>query len=644
MNNWTIMAPHARVSIQGPRDLYDHLERVAGVKNKGGRWLVPFNAVGVVGELVNKHGATATAAWARPPTDEVDWPTVEARLRKSDEVKSWVLDGFLTEYQKDAIAFGWNKSGVAYWHSTGAGKTLTGIIAALSSPLLSTVVVVTRAASRLQYAREIERFLNVRAYVVRPASNSGPIRVKGESWNGFRARHKGQGLSTADMGKLWSAHQEKHGIDQAKPLSVYVHETQAKGTRPFVVVGWEALTNNLSSLLSMGPGAVIFDESHRGKSTKRWDVVHLPELPEEADERRESVQREAREAAGKGGFIKDTEDGRKMFLPLLNTASAAASLARRADKRLATTATPIKDRVRDLWAQLDMIEPNAWGNSTAWRKRYADMKPGKYGGMDDRGSSHLDELNERLRTVAHILSYSETHRHLPPKRRQSLYIAPEDLCRPTAGFAKELREAARRGPSALLEAKLAQAGSGKRKAVLGMIADHLNSKQKVVVFTGRRRDCEELGKAVARATEAKVWAAHGGQSTDFRQGVVDDYMSHPGPCILIGTGHAFGESLNIDDTDAAFFVMLPYTPGQLRQWEGRFHRASTKRPVVITYVIAEGTVDEHIASILIDKLPAVEEVTKDTELAEAGPILGGINPDESDEDFASSVLSFLDEE
>ena len=121
-------------------------------------------------------------------------------------------------------------------------------------------------------------------------------------------------------------------------------------------------------------------------------------------------------------------------------------------------------------------------------------------------------------------------------------------------------------------------------------------------------------------------------------------MSHPGPCILIGTGHAFGESLNIDDTDAAFFVMLPYTPGQLRQWEGRFHRASTKRPVVITYVIAEGTVDEHIASILIDKLPAVEEVTKDTELAEAGPILGGINPDESDEDFASSVLSFLDEE
>jgi SNF2 family DNA or RNA helicase len=118
-------------------------------------------------------------------------------------------------------------------------------------------------------------------------------------------------------------------------------------------------------------------------------------------------------------------------------------------------------------------------------------------------------------------------------------------------------------------------------------------------------------------------------------------MGHPGPCVLVGTGAAFGESLNIHDTDAALFVMLPYDPGQLRQWEGRFCRLGQKRSVIIYYIIAEGTVDEHVANILIDKLPAVEKIVGDVELAEAGPVLAGIDQIDP-ETFAQSVLDCLD--
>ena len=88
--------------------------------------------------------------------------------------------------------------------------------------------------------------------------------------------------------------------------------------------------------------------------------------------------------------------------------------------------------------------------------------------------------------------------------------------------------------------------------------------------------------------------------------------------------------------------MLPYTPGQLRQWEGRFCRLGQQRPVVIYYVIAEGTVDEHMAAILIDKLPAVEKVVEDSELAAAKDTLAGFDPNESAEAFAESVLADLD--
>ena len=78
------------------------------------------------------------------------------------------------------------------------------------------------------------------------------------------------------------------------------------------------------------------------------------------------------------------------------------------------------------------------------------------------------------------------------------------------------------------------------------------------------------------------------------------------------------------------------TPGQLRQWEGRFSRLGQKRPVTIYYVIAESTVDEHIADILISKLPAVQKIVQDVELGEAEAILAGIDDEDA---IAESILA-----
>ena len=543
MSQWSVMAPHASMAFAGDQAVVsqfnDEIEKVAGVKNKRGRWTVPLNAIPLIATKAQQAGLKVSAQWMIEPATEKSWTEVEASLSAGGEVQDWVLQGFLTPYQRQAIAFGWASTGVHFWHPTGSGKTLTGILCSLSTP--GPVIVVTRAASRLQFAREIERFLAVRAFVVRPASANQKTLVNGESWNEFRTRNKGKGYSPAQMGEEWKRHQSIHGIDPKKDLRDYV---ETSTSRCFIVVAWESLRDNLQKLCSVRPGTIIFDESHRGKNSKRWDVVHLADLPEEQKEAIEVRNKEESEARRKGGFIKDTDDGRKMFIPVINTAGAAAKLARAARKRICTTATPIKDRVRDLWAQLDLTEPNAWGNTTTWMNRYADRKPGIYGGYDTTGSSNLDELNERLKRVAHILDYRDTHRHLPAKRRQSVYVLPEDQCRASAGFPRELREAQKRGASAVLEVRLAQAASKKRKAVMGLISDHLSSNHKLVIFTGRRRDCDELGAMVKKLPEvkkkgARVWSAHGSQSTDHRQAIVDAYMEDEGPCVLVGTGHCF---------------------------------------------------------------------------------------------------------
>ena len=603
------MCPVVRFECDLSPEFSEVLSKIPGVKVNHDVIDAPVNALDLVLELAPTFNVKIrSASWQGScGMGKESWTTIQ-QLREGGEVRDFVLDGFLTQYQRQALEFGWLQQGLHYWHPTGSGKTLTGILCGLSVP--GTLLIVTRAASRIQYGREVEKFTNLRAYVMRPASKM---------------------------------------TKRSKKLEDYIQEQAYAGKRRVIVAAWSSLRTSLDKLKKVNIGAVIFDESHRGKNPKRWDIVHLPPVDLTTDKGREEAAKQEREAREAKGFIKDSEeDGtRVMFVKHVSTASCAAEIARASVKRILTTATPIKDRVRDLYSQLDLAEPNAWGATTAWMDRYAGRKPGAYGGYDTTGSSNVAELNQRLERCAHILDYRDTHRQLPPKRRQSTYIAPEDQSRPSAGFAAEMRKAAKRGPGALLEVKLARAASMKRKAVLELVESHVLSGQKVVVFTGRQRDCDTLGAQVGKnkgvkSKNATVWCAHGGNtSTKARQEIIDEYMSHPGPCVLVGTGHAFGESLNIHDTDAALFVMLPYDPGQLRQWEGRFARLGQERPVVIYYVIAEGTVDERVASILIDKLPAVAKIAQDTELGEAGAVLAGLDGMDNDA-FAESVLSDLD--
>ena len=594
---------YAKIALKShSADVQGLLVRIPGVRFKKGQYIVPFHALEPFDVILQGHGVQLqSAVWASPQPDTILWEEVKGILEKGEEVRQEFLDeGYLMAYQKEALCVGAGRRGVHFWHPTGAGKTCSAILWSLLVP--GPVIVITRAAARFQYAREWEKYTKCRPFIIRPAST---MKKKSETL-------------------------EQYLLSDEK--------------RHVVVAAWESLQLYIDKLVDMRPSAVIWDEAHLGKSSKRWESVPLPELPEDPKEALKLALDQDAEARARNGFISDNDGNRVMILPLDNTATAAARLARAAWRRCATTATPVKDRVRDLWAQLDIVEPDAWGSATCWLDRYADRKPGTYGGYDTTGTSNLEELTGRLAKVTHHIAYTTTHRQLPPKRRQSVYVGVEDQIPPSAGFANELKKAQLRGATAVLEVKLAEAASRKRKAVLGIIEDHVYAGGKVVMFTGRRKDVDVLGELIrksdaVKAKSAGVWAAHGENSSEERSNIVLEYMAHPGPCVLVGTGDSFGESLNMQDTDAALFVMLPYTPGQIRQWEGRFCRLGQKRPVTIYYVIAEGSVDEHVADILIRKLPAVEQVAKDEELAAAKDVIAGFDSQQSPDAFADKILA-----
>ena len=352
-----------------------------------------------------------------------------------------------------------------------------------------------------------------------------------------------------------------------------------------VILGYSTLVAHVDQLLVWKPDVLVLDELHSLKSSKRWTAEHLA-------------------------------NDRVVFHPKKNIAHAAMRLSRAAKRRYGLTATPIRDRVRDLWAQLDLLFPEAFGRSFyAFARRHCALHRNTWGGLDSTGAANLDELQQRLTFCMYHVPQDLMTRDLPPKRRQVLYLPVSDQNAPSGGFAKELREA--KVPAHALEVRLAEAASKKRKVLVELVSDALAAGQKVAVFTARRRDVDALAKALAKGAghaTALLLATHGGDAPAARDEIREAFMAHAGPAVLIATGDSMGEGLNLNDADIIYFAGLPWTPGQVRQWEGRFHRMGQKKPVLIVFLVAEHTVDEHVASVLLEKLPPIGDTVKDEAL------------------------------
>lgn len=355
----------------------------------------------------------------------------------------------------------------------------------------------------------------------------------------------------------------------------------------FIIVGYEVLPYHLEALLKLSPRNVAFDEIHKAKSHKRWEAD--PAL----------------------------DDGPPRFRKLNNIAAACMTLSRGSSvqRRAGFTATPIANTLSDLWAQLDLVEPNQWGKFYAFARRYCALTRNKWGGFDYSGRSNTEELDGRLEFSVYAVPQSVTHAQLPEKRRQIIYVDESDL-----NFEDSSGHPSSSGARAILETRLAEAASMKREFVVDAVLEDARAGAKQVVFTGRRRDVEMFAQRLQRRLEreglsARVWTIHGGFTPTERDRAREEYMAHSGPCVLVATGQSMGESVNLHDTDILNCVMLPYTPHDVRQWEGRVYRQGSRRKVLIRWFVARKTVDEAVAAMLLDKLPAVEKVVGDEELS-----------------------------
>lgn len=611
-----------------PVEVATALQTIPGVKVRGSRVSIPAHAAPYVDRLLQHLGVQALSVeWTTPEPSPITWERIEADLLQRGEFRDSFLGDYPLPHQRVGIAWACSRYGSLLHHPTGSGKTYEAIAIACAQPPMHPAIVVTLTSTVVQFTRQVEKYTHLHAYPLRSAVHAR----KRDRWDN---------------------------------LDTYLHWCASKDQRPIVVVGYETLTAFRDVLLALMPATLVIDESHRLKSWKRWMSTPLPHpgVPPMLTDTVAQAEAMApwllakaaydtlvKEGVRRRGFVvEDDVTGEHSLLePADNRTTTALTLAKAASRRVLTTATPIRDRVRDLYAQLTLCEPTGWGSWTDWSARYTDRRPLPYNAntWDTRGLSNATELTDRISSLVNTVPAAEVRKHLPGFRRETLYVETSQMVPLTdkqrARFRRETLKARNRGASALVEVAIAEAAARCRKGLLDRIETHVDSGHKIVVFTVRKWLAKALeGHVRGRVRKrAMVLRGTGEDSQNARRDMLDAYVNHEGAAVLIGTGHAWGTSTDgLQCTHAAFFLGHPYEPGELDQWEGRFPRMGQTEAVVVYYVVGEGTVLETIAEKVIAKLPAIERVADSGALKGVAAALGGTTHPEA---LTDSILAKL---
>lgn len=336
-----------------------------------------------------------------------------------------------------------------------------------------------------------------------------------------------------------------------------------------------------------------------------------------------------------------------------NPRSASAKLAKELRTRylLLLTATPVQNRLDDLFHLVSLIAPGLLGTPKEFRARHG-------GAMTERPVRDAAGIQSRLREVMIRHRRSEVARMLPARVAETATVTPDageadlydavgdrvraEAVDATSSTLLALRSVARlvgSSPSAaaptlaklgwsdLAESAAAIVTTAKLRALVGLLRRHVEVGEKVTVFTGYRATLDLLDRAVADADLGAV-VYHGGLARRDKDAAIERFRSEA-PVLL--TTEAAGEGRNLQFCHVLVNFDLPWNPMAIEQRLGRLHRIGQEHEVLLINLVARGTIEERILHVLQTKINMFELVVGELDM-----ILGRVG---DDFDFESFVFS-----
>lgn len=310
------------------------------------------------------------------------------------------------------------------------------------------------------------------------------------------------------------------------------------------------------------------------------------------------------------------------------------------ERRIFATGTPVLNKPKELFPILQALDPASYSNFMGFAKRYCAahqeeiLVKGGHGRTklvwNFDGSSHLDELQERLRGSIMVRRLKmDVLKELPAKIRQIIPITPE-------GYEDVIdaeNEVWGKHEEAVTQAELDMAlalAAGDQTAYLEAAARLRKAHQvafEEMAFVRHQvalakipqvieiveNDVEASGKVIVMAHHHDVVDAIAGHFGDAavvvtgetpvsaRQKAVDRFQTDPSCTVFVGNIRAAGVGITLTASSTVIFAELDWVPAWVTQAEDRPHRIGQDNVVVIKHVVFDGSLDSKMVETLIQK-------------------------------------------
>jgi superfamily II DNA or RNA helicase len=301
-----------------------------------------------------------------------------------------------------------------------------------------------------------------------------------------------------------------------------------------------------------------------------------------------------------------------------------------AKRLLLLTGTAIVNRPIELWTLVSAVNPSRFNNFFAFAKRYCDAKQDGYG-WNFSGASNLGELHAELRANCMVRrKKADVLKELPAKTRQIVRVE----CAAAVKKETKTRDRLTRRLIELEAAKLLAFLGDDRDAYTYAVEDlksaqataftemsklrHATALAKLPEVIALVRESLEQGKVILFAHHADVidsLAAEFGDSAvvidgrtpfDRRQAAVDRFQTDDSCVVCIASIQAAGVGLTLTASSHVIFAELDWVPGNMTQAEDRAHRIGQRENVLVWHVVADGSIDAHMAKMIVRKQRTID--------------------------------------
>jgi SNF2 family DNA or RNA helicase len=314
--------------------------------------------------------------------------------------------------------------------------------------------------------------------------------------------------------------------------------------------------------------------------------------------------------------------------PSAKQSQAARDLARPGKQgrfRIALTGTPVENRVSELWALMDFLNPRVLGEEGFFRQRYR-LPIERYGDM-----SSLRDLKARVGPF--ILRRLKTDRSiisdLPEKvelrewvglsaeqtklYRQTVDDSLDAIARAPLGqrhgqvlaLLTRLKQICNHPALALKEGQVANgfaSRSGKLLRLEEILEEVIEAGDRALLFTQFAEWGHLLKAYLEQRWRQDVPFLHGGSSKTDRQAMVDRFQEDPrGPQLFLLSLKAGGVGLNLTRASHVFHIDRWWNPAVENQATDRAYRIGQTNRVLVHKFITSGSVEEKIDRMIEEK-------------------------------------------